>query len=129
MPVRGSVAPIVTCVAVTPGTFLVAAPAPTIELPAVTRPRHSKSAVPVIVTRRVLDLTIYVSPLMLNCCCVSVGVIRGRCKSPRTARAYAMPQHSHRARDTKGREEHREDQESTKDDAVELAREVALRVE
>ena len=58
MPVRGSVAPMVICLAVTPGTFFVAAPALTIELPAVTRPRHSNSAVPVIVTRRVLVLTI-----------------------------------------------------------------------
>src|ERR1700722_441196 len=57
MPVSGSVAPMVICVAVTPGT-LVAAPAPTMEPPAVTRPMHSNKAVPVIVTRRVLVLTI-----------------------------------------------------------------------
>jgi hypothetical protein len=30
----------------------------------VTRPRHNNNAVPVIVTRRDLDLTIYLSPLM-----------------------------------------------------------------
>ena len=70
------------CVAVTPGTFLVAALALTIELPAVTRPRQSSSAVPVIVTRRVLVLPSSLSPLMLNCCCVSVGVTRARCKYP-----------------------------------------------
>jgi hypothetical protein len=64
MPVKGSVAPIVTCFAVTPGTFLVAALALTIELPAVTKPRHSNSAVPVMVTRRDLDLTISLSPMM-----------------------------------------------------------------
>src|SRR5665213_27497 len=63
MPVSGSVAPIVIWCAVTPGTFLVAAPAPTIDVPAVTSPRHSNSAVPLIVTRRVLVLTIfYISP-------------------------------------------------------------------
>jgi len=66
MPVTGSVAPIVIWWAVTPGTFLVAAPAPTMDVPAVTRPRHSKSAVPVIVTRRVLLLTILISPLDLE---------------------------------------------------------------
>src|ERR1039458_2148391 len=58
MPVKGSVAPIVIWCAVTPGTFAVDAPAPTIELPAVTRPRHNSIAVPVIVTRRVLVVTI-----------------------------------------------------------------------
>src|SRR5487761_605988 len=56
MPVTGSVAPIVIWCAVTPGTF-VAAPAPTIDVPAVTRPRHSSSAVPAIVTRRDLVMT------------------------------------------------------------------------
>src|SRR5580692_6494908 len=129
MPVKGSVAPMVIWCAVTPGTFAVAAPALTMELPAVTRPRHSNSAVPEIVTRRDMVVTILIiSP--------DVELLGRERRRPRLrfqvtlgSRAKSVPQMSRGAAESERGEEHREDQQAPENDAVKLAREVTLRVE